>query len=412
MVETTAEEVNIGINELREITLRIPGEFFFCETIRLPAQAKIEDFYEIAQLALEEDHFSPYPAEQLAWGFNASLEEGKMLLFACPFSKLKQLGWQNLEMFRRVFPSFVSLFGKQFKKPTIAFLLHENSLTAASFEALSSIPDLIFSLPIDLDDKESLDQARGKLLSLMDLEHFEVQHDVLIAGEVNRSKDGYFQFEHEWMEGKDPELELEQDVSISAEELWDVDLRPLSYKFSERKRRKQARMRWKGVLIWSFGMVTGLIAFLGIKILGIKLNDQQMIAGAMANEVPLVIESQKLLEKLKQNKLGGIDPFGALGRVAVHRGGSGDQPDLWFSQAHFDSRNEVKLEGEGKTVEAINTFIEELKINGVAKIIKEQKKSGGGKTTFKVELELIEVEETIGMDSRDLDSNLTAEAGK
>ena len=42
----------------------------------------------------------------------------------------------------------------------------------------------------------------------------------------------------------------------------------------------------------------------------------------MAGQVPLVLESQKLLEKLRQNKLGGIDPFGALGRVAVHRGGN------------------------------------------------------------------------------------------
>ena len=23
-------------------------------------------------------------------------------------------------------------------------------------------------------------------------------------------------------------------------------------------------------------------------------------------------------------------------------------PDLWFSEAHFESRNEVKLEGQGK----------------------------------------------------------------
>ena len=42
----------------------------------------------------------------------------------------------------------------------------------------------------------------------------------------------------------------------------------------------------------------------------------------MAEQVPLVIESQKLLEKLRQNKLGGIDPFGAITRMAVQRGGT------------------------------------------------------------------------------------------
>ena len=111
-----------------------------------------------------------------------------------------------------------------------------------------------------------------------------------------------------------------------------------------------------------------LLAFAGIKIMGVKLEDRKVLSQRMAEEVPLVVESQKLLEKLRQNKLGGIDPFGALIRVAVHRGGSVDNPNLWFSMAHFESRNEVRLEGEGKTIEAINTFIESLEKNKVGNI--------------------------------------------
>ena len=38
-----------------------------------------------------------------------------------------------------------------------------------------------------------------------------------------------------------------------------------------------------------------------------------------------------------------------------------EDSDLTFTHAHFESRNEVKIEGEGKTIEAINTFIENLK---------------------------------------------------
>ena len=50
---------------------------------------------------------------------------------------------------------------------------------------------------------------------------------------------------------------------------------------------------------------------------GVKLQDRQTLALNMATEVPLVIESRKLLEKLQQNKLGGIDPFGSIGRFIV-----------------------------------------------------------------------------------------------
>ena len=231
MADSSEESPDLPVGVLREVTLRIPGEHFFCETIALPAQAKEEDFYEIAQLALGEERFSPYPVDQLAWGFNASLEAEKMLLFACPFSKLRQLGWQNLEMFRRVFPSFVSLFGKEFEVPTVVFLIHEDTLTAASFEAGIGVPDFVFSLPIEMEDEESVEQARGKLLSLMDLERFEVSPDILVTGEVSRMKDGFFHFEHQWLDGKDPTLDLEQETSICGDLLWNMDLRPPPYKF-------------------------------------------------------------------------------------------------------------------------------------------------------------------------------------
>ena len=76
----------------------------------------------------------------------------------------------------------------------------------------------------------------------MDLERYEVSPDILVTGEVSRMKDGFFHFEHQWLEGKDPTLELEQETTISGASLWDVDLRPPPYKFYERKRRRQARM--------------------------------------------------------------------------------------------------------------------------------------------------------------------------
>ena len=54
--------------------------------------------------------------------------------------------------------------------------------------------------------------ARGKLLSLVDSDNYDILSDVLVAGEVDRQKDGVFKFEHEWLQGDDPSLDLEQDV--------------------------------------------------------------------------------------------------------------------------------------------------------------------------------------------------------
>ena len=392
MANESGDSSEQTMGELRDVSLRLPGEHFFCETIDLPKGAQQEDLYEIAQVVLSEERFSPYPVDQLAWGFHSSLEESRMFIFASPMAKLKQLGWQNLEIFRHVFPSFVSLLGRTYAKPTVAFLLHEETLTAAAFESESRVPALLFSMPIDSEDEESMERTRGKLLSLMDLEKFDVESDVLVSDDLEQTKDGSFQFEHHWLDGDDPKMEINPASSLSEDELWGIDLRQVAFKFQEKRRRRQANVRWKVIMGSTIGMAAMLVAFIGIKIMGIKLEEKRLVAENMAMEVPLVIESQKMLEKLRQNKLGGIDPFGAIGRLAQHRGGSGDQPDLWFSMAHFESRVEVKLEGEGKSVPSVNNFIEKLKQNKVAEILGEKIKSGGGKTTFDIELELTELD--------------------
>ena len=65
-----------------------------------------------------------------------------------------------------------------------------------------------------------------------------------------------------------------------------------------------------------------LVLFLGTKIFEVKVQDKQVLVNQMAAEIPLVLESQKLLEKLRQNKLGGIDPFGSINRLYPFLGGT------------------------------------------------------------------------------------------
>ena len=407
--ELSASSVEIG-----EIILKIPGEHFFCESIHFEGKLEGEDELGEAQALtnyilgnLFASSFSPYPEEQLSWGYFASFEDRKALIFACPLTKLRKLGWQNLEVFRRVFPSFVSFFGKSYLKPSVLLLLDADTLSVGSFEKGSKIPDQVYSLPIDSEDPESIEVARGKLLSLVDIDSHEVIPDILVSGEIERQKDGYFKFDHEWREGTNPSLEIDQAVTISGDELWTADLRSIDFKSGEKDRRRLGRKRWKATLAWTLSMAAMLVLFLSLKIMGVKLEDKQALANEMAAEVPLVIESQKLLEKLRQNKLGGIDPFGAIGRLYAHLGGTDGNLNVWFTFAHFKSRNEIELEGEGKNVEAINTFLENLEKNKVASLRlgrsgKELReiKSQTGKTTFEFEIELKEKIDDVSTDEQ------------
>ena len=264
------------------------------------------------------------------------------------------MGWQDLEVFQRVFPSFVSLFDQQFEKPTICFLRHEETLTAASFEADCPVPAQLFSLPLTSQEEEEnrFDETRGKLLSLFDLEQYEISTQVLESGDVVRTNDGFFEFEHSF-DDEDSEDSPNVTVRLSSELLWDCDVRSFDFKLEEQVRRLWVRRRWTGFLAWGVGVAALVVAFVGVRIFENKTLARDAEATDMGAQVPLVMESQKLLEKLRQNKLGGIDPFGSLGRLAAHRGGQGDQPHLWFTNARFDSRNEIMLEGQGQDVSAV-----------------------------------------------------------
>ena len=112
MADPSEKATEFPVGELREITLRIPGEHFFCDTIQLPSSLKPEKYQDFAEFVLNGGDFSPYPADQLAWGFQANEATEQIFIFATPLPKLRQMGWQNLEYFRRVFPSFISLLGK------------------------------------------------------------------------------------------------------------------------------------------------------------------------------------------------------------------------------------------------------------------------------------------------------------
>ena len=397
--------------ELRDITLRIPGECFFCESISLPdvppAESETKPSSSISRWdgyllnLLNSADFSPYPAEQLAWGYHLCESSNRALVFATPVGRLRQLGWQNLELFRRVFPSFISLLGKVYDAPTAIFLLCEESLSLACFSPGSQVPDFVYSRGVDLEVEDGLDKAKALLLGLIDLSKYEVCPDILVTKEVYRMENNSFQFEQQWLLGKDPTLELEQDVVMDADELWRHDLRNLSFKAVEKTRRKQERTRWKFLKVGTAVALFLISGFVGLKIVDLQLQSYALKEQSMSRQVPLVLESQKLLEKLKQNQLGGIDPFGTIGRVANYRGGSFDNPHVWFSEAHFETRNHVKLEGEGRNVESVNNFIERLETNNVAIVRKDRSgdelrdiKSGGGGTSFKVEFEMLEEQVT------------------
>ncbi len=409
MSEEQEVPVSQAIIDLHEVTLRIPGECFFCDTIDLDTRLRKEDENPIGFEAelnflkekVSEPGFSPYPIEQLSWGYHVCEKAEKAFFFATPTIRLKQLGWQNLEVFRRVFPSFISLFCQEYESETSIFLLCEDTLSLARFKPGTTIPEYIYSLPVDPESQSSIDQTKSKLISTSGNQELGLTYRVLIADKIIRTTDGRFEFINHWASEDLASADEEIRFSLSAEDLWRHDLRSSEFKLLEKKRRNAVQLRWRSLKLSLVFALLLASSFIGVKICSHQVESMRSEVVLMSQQVPLVIKARELVHKLKQQKLGGIDPFGSIGRLAAHRGGSLDDPHIWFTEASFDSRNKIRLEGQGRNVAAINTFIGKLESAGVAELRIGRSgdelrkiKSAGGETTFEIELQMFEKKET------------------
>ena len=363
-----------------DFVLRIPGEHFFCERIDLPETLEDQDLE--AHLEAEMQRLSPFPTENLHWGFHASLPHRKVLLFGALSSKLRQLGWENLEIFRRVFPSFVSLlseeFGNRYSRPTICFLLHEGSLTAAAFDSETPIPSIVYSQTLTDQELEdgNIEVTRGKLLSLFDLETHEIDSRILRTGQTIKEKDCFI-FEH-----LDEDIEESvETVKIDATELWNDDVRGIVFKQNERKRRKLDRFRWSTLLAAAAAICLFALLEVGLTFLSNKVEFVQKEDLRGQDKVTEVVNLRNVLNKLEQNDRGGIDPFGSLAFVA--RGRYKEDPKdsgkqirvVWFTYVKFPNRNELVIKGKGENVESINNYFSELRKTNKVTIHRESKKS-------------------------------------
>ena len=99
MADQNDKSPDVALGDLRDVTLRIPGEHFFCETLSLPGNLirrsygdnKDPSAYAIVlsqfvEQLLNDSGFSPYPSEQLAWGYHFCQKTGRILIFSTPLS--------------------------------------------------------------------------------------------------------------------------------------------------------------------------------------------------------------------------------------------------------------------------------------------------------------------------------------
>ena len=109
--------------------LILPTEYFFCECVEVPSNITTSELADFAELSIE--GISPFPLEQLRWGFVTSVDGRSAFIYAALNERLKSAGFTELESYNWVLPDFSAFKGTELLDVKKLIEQGENSLWQA-----------------------------------------------------------------------------------------------------------------------------------------------------------------------------------------------------------------------------------------------------------------------------------------
>ena len=352
-METTENEPTEPAAE-RSLCL-LPGHLFFIEGLELPEGLSEEEIPSFAELSLEAN--APFPIEQLNWGYLCDREARRLLYFATHQDRLKQAGYQDLENHTWVLPDFLALYGLNPGSGTHHF---QSALSHATvnFGESPTVPDAIEAQPPEANRSPATEGF--KLL------HAETNDQELVQFFLRA-----------------PGSEAEQSVHIEADYLWAADVRSADFKKNERRDRKLSHYFLQGFKYAACFAALLLLAELILLSANFWLNTREGKVASQTNPVAKIQEQQALtvkLERVFENQLRPVAMLEVLNDLRPVK-------SIHFNETSTEENNRVTVEGEAKTVNALNAYIDQLKASGQIELLAEPKTlTRSGKTTFSVEL--------------------------
>jgi hypothetical protein len=396
--------------------LKLPGHLFFCEYVEVPATVEASELNDFAEMTVS--GLSPFPPEQLAWGYYKNPSYPWMLVYLATYESLAQAGFRDLESYHQVLPSFISALGTVYETPTGFFHYGDGSLTLFLYPGFSSPPvhvsenedekasdndtasillPIIFSLPVELPEPDSDEEEESDVLpepSRTDIEtvrarlfkmipedrRYNVQRAWLRdKGYSYSKKGGSLHFEHVWDEVDAPLPEPEH-VLDGQTELWSSDIRDPAFTKQAKKTRQMEE--YLGLALFVAGIAALLLVLLEAFVIGGDKWTESM-ARRVADNSPQVAEimsKRELLSKIEQLSTNNLRPFIMLQVLNDYRIGG-----LYFQSIEAKEGNVINIKGFAPNGREVNTFKEALISSKKVLGVETSMKTSSGKTTFELE---------------------------
>jgi len=369
----------------RDRILLIPGYLFFVESVPVSDALEETELESLAQLTLE--GLTPFPLEQLFWGYVHDSTAHHILIFAAYQERLKNAGLTSLENFRQVYPDFLALTNSSQSKPQSYILVSPEGVTAAKFPAGARFPSDIHSLPRDLPEEElgegedeksshsiirELQAEEEENLNSYLGEEFPLRETISRPISASFTDSGSVQFS---MAG-------ETFSTLKENNLWSGDLRSTDFANQVRSRRRRDQILWKG-LNWAALMVVLFLFLEGLRLAGAIVVDQRLQKIESREEKAANLAGRNdLVNRLELRASGQLRPFSTLSLMNRTR-----PETIYFTTVEASDFNRFRVEGIASNPNEVNRYAESLREMGYFEsVLQQNNRVVSGQVTFTLDL--------------------------
>lgn len=372
-----SEKIRSRLPENRVIL--VPGDAFFCHLMEIPEAIGRSEVRGFIALALETE--SPFPLDQLNWGFVLNEKTRRALVYAAPAVRLQRMGLSELDDEHWVIPSFLALPSQPVNQRTIRFIATENTLSAISLDPGSDIPVSVVSrrFPDGFQSDEALKNARRELANSLNGQTQDrfIESDVWLVSAFQVDSGGRMVTHFRRIPAEGVAQEESTTVSPTGEYFWNADVRSQELIRKEKRVRRISGYLWVSILA-AIMLVVALVILQGAVWTLRSLTEVRSAEIAQRSpEVTLINNKFDLAERLLQSTETDLHPFRML--EAVNR----VRPDsLYFTKADLRSAYELVIDGNAQSADAVNQFSDRIRKLPFVASAEVTPRTRQGQTTF------------------------------
>lgn len=370
-----------------EQVLTLPGYLFYLEHIEIPAGIETSELSDFAEINLEAS--SPFPIEQLLWGYLHAEEADSILLYAAHRDCVKRAGFEDVNSYAWVLPDFAPLASTFFPTDTEVLVHGTDSLSLLHFAKGQSVPTYANARLLDAEDTvdDSIAALREEAPPLIDgFAHLTLTPSGQAVGEDGTTS---FKFDVTRKQDASEDNDAFTELTPTQNQLWQADVRSREFKKNERNARRLGG--WL-VRLTAWAAIVAVLLLIGEALSygsTILLDQRKTQIASQQPTVDQITERDELKNKLEQIEQNDLQPIGML-RALNNIRPSG----IYFTQATIEGQNQAIIDGNAGSINEVNNYINKLKQTGLFDIMKENSKLSGAKTSFMMQLSYTPAEET------------------